>query len=386
MTALRTTAIGLIFLALFVFFVVLPPTVGRSMNRVIEGSPAALSPHAEALHARLLIADLHADSLLWGRDLSARAPWGHVDIPRLIQGNVALQIFSVVTKTPRGQNIARNDDTTDNIFWLGLCQRWPPATWGSLKERALYQARKLDATQLDSAGRFVIVHTRAELADYLERRKGEKDVVAGLLGLEGAHALDGDLGNVDVLYDAGFRMMAPSHFFDNDIGGSAHGVAKGGLTSKGREMIRRMEAKHMIVDLAHASEKTFEDTLGMAQRPLVVSHTGVKGTCDNARNLSDEQLGAIARNGGVVGIGYWETATCAETPAAIARAIAYAARVAGVEHVGLGSDFDGATVVPFDTTRLVEITDALLAMGLSDEDTRKIMGGNELRLLGELLP
>ena len=102
-------------------------------------------------------------------------------------------------------------------------------------------------------------------------------MTAGLLAIEGAHALDGDPANVDVVADAGFRMMSPSHFFDNEFGGSAHGVAKAGLTAAGREMVRRMEARGMIVDLAHASAATIDDVLAMATRPVVASHTGVRG-------------------------------------------------------------------------------------------------------------
>src|SRR5581483_6032277 len=211
-------------------------------------------------------------------------------------------------------------------------------------------------------------------------------ITAGFLGIEGAHVLEGDPANVDVMFDAGFRMMSPTHFFDNEIGGSAHGVNKGGLTATGREVIRRMEAKKMLVDLAHASPRTIDDVLGMATRPVVVSHSGVKGTCDNTRNLSDEHLKGIARTGGIIGIGYWEAATCGRDARAIARAIRHAVNVAGIEHVGLGSDFDGAVVEPFDTTGLVQITDALLVEGFSEQEIALIMGGNALRLLKENLP
>jgi membrane dipeptidase len=189
-----------------------------------------------------------------------------------------------------------------------------------------------------------------------------------------------------VLFDAGIRMMAPTHFFDNDIAGSAHGVAKGGLTEKGKDLIRRMEAKHMIVDIAHASPATIDEVLAMAKRPVVVSHTGVKGTCDNTRNLSDDHLRAIAKTGGVIGIGFWDTAVCGSDAKAIARAIRYTVNLIGIEHVGLGSDFDGAIPAPFDTTGLAQITDALLAEGFSENDIEKIMGGNLIRLLKENLP
>src|SRR5262245_62239883 len=122
------------------------------------------------------------------------------------------------------------------------------------------------------------------------------------------------------------------------MAGSSHGFEKYRLTDKGRELVRQMEEKRMLVDLAHASPKTIDDVLKTATRPVVVSHTGVKGTCDNARNLSDDQLRAIARNGGIVGVGFWDTAVCGRDASAIAKAIRHAVGVMGVDHVALGSD------------------------------------------------
>ena len=379
-------AVVVLLLGLAAFFFILPGDLGKSMNVTLNPPPYAASERARDLHRRLLVADLHSDSLLWDRDLLDRATRGHVDVPRLIEGNVALQAFTVVTKTPKGQNIESNDDTTDNITLLAVAQRWPVSAWGSLKERALYQAGRLHEAAARSGGRLVVIKTADDLARYLGRRKSEQAITAGLLGVEGAHALDQDLANIDALFDAGFRMMAPTHFFDNDLAGSAHGVEKGGLTQKGREMVRRMEAKRMIIDLAHASGKTIEDVLAIATRPVVVSHTGVRGTCDNTRNLSDEQIRAIARTGGVIGIGYWDTAVCGQDAGAIARAIRHTANLVGVDHVALGSDYDGAIPAPFDTTGVVQITDALLAQGFSESDIEKIMGGNVIRLLLANLP
>ncbi len=287
----------ILLLGLAAFFFILPGYLEKSMNVTLNPPPYAASERARELHKKLLVADLHSDSLLWDRDLLDRASRGHVDIPRLIEGNVALQAFTVVTKTPKGQNIESNDDTTDNITTLAVAQRWPISAWSSLKERALYQAGRLNDAAARSGGRLVVIKTADDLTRYLERRKSEQAITAGLLGIEGAHALDQDLANIDALFDAGFRMMAPTHFFDNDLAGSAHGVEKGGLTEKGREMVRRMEAKRMIVDLAHASGKTIEDVLAIATRPVVVSHTGVKATCDNTRNLNDEQIRAHRADG-----------------------------------------------------------------------------------------
>lgn len=378
--------LGLLIAGLGIFFFVLPGYVEARMNKVLEPPPYEASPEAIALHKTLVVADMHADSLLWGRDLLERGTRGQVDVPRLIEGNVAVQFFTVVSKSPRGQNIENNTGDTDNITLLALGQRWPWKAIWSLKERALYQAERLHDMAARSGGRLVIVKSRADLEAFLARRKSEPGIVAGLLGLEGAQVLEGDPANVDVMFDAGYRMMAPTHFFDTEMGGSAHGVEKGGLTEAGREMLRRMEAKRMIVDIAHASTRTIDDILAMATRPVVVSHTGVKGTCDNNRNLSDEQLRAIAAKGGLVGIGFWDTAVCGTEPANIAAAQLHAAKVMGVGHIGLGSDYDGSVDTAFDVTGVVQITDALLAAGASADDTARIMGGNQIRFLLENLP
>lgn len=365
---------------------VLPAALDSSFNKTLTRPPYTASQKARDLHGSLAVADLHADSLLWGRDLLARSSRGHVDVPRLIEGNVALQVFSLPTRTPWGLNIESNRDNGDQVTWLVVLERWPPATWSSLTARALYQAQRLRRMAENSKGKLVLIRNAADLANYLGRRQKEHDITAGLLSIEGAHALDGKIENVDVLFDAGYRMMSPSHFFDNDIGGSAAGAHKTGLTEKGRAMIRRMEAKHMLVDLAHASTQTIDDVLAIATRPVVVSHTGVKATCDNNRNLSDAQIEGVARTGGLIGIGYWDTASCGRDAKAIARAMRHVADLAGVEHVALGSDFDGAVVEPFDTTGLVLITEALQSEGFTDEQIRLIMGGNVLRLLKESLP
>ena len=367
-------------------FIAIPPLVDERENKLLKKPPYTASERALKLHKELTIADLHADSLLWGRDLLERSTYGHVDIPRLADGNVALQVFSLPTKSPHALNIESNEDKNDDIFWLAIAGRWPPATWNSLTERALYQARRLHQFARGSRGGFVVIESSADLSSYLERRRLNGKLTAGLLSIEGAHALDGKLENLDVLYRAGYRMMSPSHFFDNDIGGSAAGVHKTGLTEKGREWVRQMEARHMIVDLAHASAKTMEDVLAIANRAPVVSHTGVKGTCNNNRNLSDDQIRAVAAQGGLIGIGYWDTASCGSDAGAIVKAMRYVSARVGVEHVALGSDFDGAITAPFDTTGVVEITDRMLEAGYSEQEIRMIMGENAVRFLEANLP
>lgn len=142
----------------------------------------------------------------------------------------------------------------------------------------------------------------------------------------------------------------------------------------------------MIIDLAHASPKTISDVLEIATRPVLVSHTGVKGTCRNNRNLSDDQIIAVAAKGGLIGIGYWNTAVCGRDARSIVKAMRYVSDRVGVEHVALGSDFDGAVTVPFDTTGVVEITAAMMDAGYSEKEIRMIMGENAVKFLKENLP
>lgn len=369
-----------------VFFFVLPPLVGSLLNPVVQKPPYQVSETAGNLHQKLFVADLHADSLLWNRDLIEKSASGHVDFPRMREGNLALQFFTVVTKSPRFLNIERNSGDTDDIYWLALAQRQPLENLSSLTSRALYQAQKLHEYAARSNGKFVIIKNKRDLTQFLERRKNEPDLIAGILGIEGAHALDGKAENVEILFEAGFRMMSPSHFFDSEMGGSVHGVEKYGLTDAGREMIRRMEARRMLVDVAHASPQTIDDILQTATRPVVVSHTGVRGTCENNRNLTDEQLRAIAKTGGLIGIGFWDTAVCVEDAKSIARAIRYTANVVGANHVALGSDFDGSVKTVFDASGMALITEALLQENFSEDEIAQIMGGNVLRLVGESLP
>jgi membrane dipeptidase len=377
--------VGLLIVFFVFFFGFAPKYIANSLNPVINKPPYKVSEKANQLHEKLFVADLHADSLLWNKDLNEDSAYGQVDLPKLLRGNVALQAFTVVTKSPRGLNIEQNDDKSDSIFWLDLAQMQPIENLSSLTKRAVYQAAKLHEYAAKSNGKLFIIKNKQDLQKFIERRKTEQ-VVGGWLGIEGAHALDGKVENVEVLFDAGFRMISPTHFFDNEMGGSAHGVEKYGLTEKGKEMVKRMEQKGMLVDVAHASAKTIDDVLAIATKPVVVSHTGVKGTCENNRNLSDEQLKAIAKTGGVIGIGFWDTATCGEDAKSIAKAIRYAANVIGVEHVGLGSDFDGSVKVPFDVSGMALITEALINEGFKDDELAKIMGGNVLKLLSENLP
>jgi microsomal dipeptidase-like Zn-dependent dipeptidase len=367
-------------------FVAGPGVVESGMNRVASPPPYPVSAAARRLHQSLFVADLHSDTLLWHRDLLERDQRGHVDVPRLRDGGVALQVFSVVTQVPRGQNYNRNTSDSDQITPLAILQRWPTAAWTNLLERARHQAGVLHETAARPGSGVTVIHTAGELDRFTARRQQDSSAIGALLAIEGAPMIQQDVADIDALYDAGFRMVGLTHFLDNALAGSAHGTDKGGLTGLGRAAVRRFEEKGIVVDLAHASPRVIDEVLAVATRPLVVSHTGVNGTCPSTRNLSDEHLRGVARTGGIVGIGYWDAAICGADVAAVARAIQYAAGVAGIEHVALGSDFDGATTTPFDTTGVPLITQALLDTSFSEADIRAIMGGNVLRVLRSTLP
>jgi microsomal dipeptidase-like Zn-dependent dipeptidase len=373
-------------IAAVIFFGILPPIVERSMNRVTGPQPPQVSARAAALHKTLQIADMHADTLMWRRDLLARGDRGQVDLPRLTDGHVALQILSSVSKTPKGQNYDANGADTDNITLLAMAQGQPMRTWHSLIERSLWHATKLDRFAARSDGHLREIRTKADLAALLADRKAGKPVMGALLSVEGLHDIEGKRANLDRLYNAGFRMAGLAHFFDNEVAGSMHGLKKGGLTPFGVEIVHAMEAKGMVVDIAHSSHATVAQVLKMATRPVVSSHGGVQATCKVNRNLTDDEIRGVARTGGVVGIGYWEAAVCDTSPAGIVRAIAHVRDLVGIDHVGLGSDYDGAISARFDTSRLDAITQGLIDAGFSDADIAKVMGGNVFRVFGQVLP
>ena len=363
------------------FFGFLPGYVEGSMNAV-DGQPLIkVSDEAKALHKTLNIVDLHSDTLMWNRDLGDRADRGHMDLPRLQDGNVALQLFSSVTKTPKGQNYDGNGADTDNITLLTFAQLQPVKTWRSLVERSLYHASKRDNAVTGSDGKLQAVDKAQQLDALLAARQKDRSTVGAMLTIEGLHNLEGKIENLDRLYDAGFRMAGFTHFFDNELGGSMHGLKKGGLTPFGRDILRRMEAKGMIVDIAHLSHAGVAEVLAMAKRPVVSSHGGVQATCKVNRNLTDDEVRGVAKTGGIIGIGYWEGAICSTDPRAAAKAMKHVRDLVGIQHVALGSDYDGATTVRFDTSQLAQVTQALMDEGFTPDEIRAVMGENALRVI-----
>lgn len=378
------TILILAIISIVAFLMFGPGIVEKGRNSVAAHDPYPVSEQAQKLHDTLIIGDWHADSLLWNRDLTKRGSYGQVDLPRLIEGNVAVQVFTAVTKSPAGLNYEQNSaEARDNITTLAVAQLWPTRTWNSIFERAVYQAEKLHGFEAAAPDQLKIIKTLADLEDVLARRAAGEKIVGGILGIEGSHPLEGNFDNLARLQDAGYRLIALQHFFDNELGGSLHGIANNGLTEFGRQVVKAVEERGLILDLAHSSQQVARDVLAMTNIPLIVSHTGVHGHCATKRNYPDDLMQAIAQTGGVIGMGYWLEVTCDDTPSGVAKAIKAAIATVGEDHVSLGSDFDGSVGTQFDTSELAALTDALLNVGVTETQIRKVMGENMMRVLRE---
>lgn len=371
----------------FIYFLVIqfaPKIVDKQHNKVRVKGPYAISLETSIIYNSLdFIADMHCDALLWKRDLLKDNDFGQVDIPKMIKAKVSLQAFTIVTKSPKDQNYGKNKGDSDNITSLYLAQGRPTS---SLTKRAILQCEALFEFADKSKGKFRVITSSEELTNYISDRKNNKKITAGFLGVEGAHALNGKLENVQLLFDNGVRMMAATHFFDNKLGGSAHGVSHDGLSDFGKQVILKMVQLGIIIDVAHCSQKMIDDILILANRPIISSHTGVKGTCDNIRNLSDKHLRAIASSRGLISVAMFEQAVCGIDAAATAKAIKYTVDLVGVDYVALGSDFDGSVTTPFDITGLPLIVEELIKLGLTEKEIKKIMGENVKNFLIKNLP
>jgi microsomal dipeptidase-like Zn-dependent dipeptidase len=376
-----------------------------------------------ALHRSMFVADLHADTLLWDRDLLERNNHGHIDLPRMQQGGLGLQVFTLVTDTPR--ETANPDPAVDHCIYatsrnlaalLTVMESRPPRAWFNLRARAFDQAGKLLAAERRSRQQgyhgpeLMVVRSAADLARLLARRAAGEQVVGGMLGVEGAHWVgQGDAdeattrAQVQELFNLGVRVFAPTHRFDNALGGASEGCTGRGLTEQGRWALLEAERLGMVVDLAHASSATLRDAVALLAQPVVVSHTGVQdgceGVCYRLRNLSDDEIRLVAAKGGLIGAGYWPEAVgpngmqdILRVMRQVSRALqqpAFKAAYPGLDphaHLALGSDFDGAVETPIDVAGLPALTWAMARGGMTEAQLRQAAGGNACRLLANRLP
>jgi membrane dipeptidase len=328
------------------------------------------TPDARALHERFPAIDLHADSLMWSRwvnyDLHLRhdpplplaAIGGHVDVPRLLEGGIGAQFFGLVS-LPIGQRRGLSAVVDEQID-------------------------ELEAAIVRNPERLVKVRTAAEI-----EAAGARGAVAALLGIEGGHALEGDLGKLEHFARRGVRYLGLSHFSKNELCAPAYGRGRSdgeGLSAFGREVVSMCEALGVIVDLAHINRKGFMEACEMASRPPIVSHTGVAGVKEHWRNIDDEQLRAVADKGGCVGIIFCPKFLGGDGLGPVVAHLKHVIDVCGEDAPALGSDWDGF-IVPTrdlcDAAHLPLLTDALIEADFREELIGKILRENVMRVLGE---
>ena len=326
------------------------------------------SPEARDLHRRYPAIDLHADSLMWSRwvgyDLHTRheppLPWaaigGHVDIPRLFDGGFGAQFFGLVS-LPIGQRTGLAAVIDEQIDALERQIRQNPA-------------------------RLTKVWSAADVNQATER-----EAIGALLGIEGAHALEGDLDKLDHFARRGVRYLGLSHFSANKACYPAYGRGRRddeGLTPFGRDLLRRAESLGVLVDLAHINRRGFLEACELATRPLIVSHTGVAGVHKHWRNIDDEQLRAVADKGGCVGVIFCPKFLGGDGLLPVVKHLSHIINVAGEDAPALGSDWDGF-IVPTrdlcDAAHLPLLTDALLAAGYREDLIGKVLHKNAMRVL-----
>jgi len=375
---------------------------------MLVASPAdSVSPRARKLHFYSLVVDTHDDTTqrFFSRDfdLGKRNPTGHIDIPRMREGGMNAIFFSI---------------------WIDGRTLGPPAI-----QQALDQIDAVHQNVQKYSNDLAFAQTADEV-----RRAHEKGRIAVLMGVEGGHMLGNDLRMVRIFRDLGVRYMTLSHFYNDEwADSSTDKPAHNGLTDYGKEIVREMNRQGMLVDISHVSDKTFYDALAVSRAPMIASHSSCRALCDHPRNMTDDMIKALAAKGGVIQINYEKSfldqaykdardkqsggvvavfdqmkkecgkdQNCLEQRMTeqekqataegklphvswtrIIDHIDHAVKLVGADHVGLGSDFDGASMPDGmdDVTHLPQITEALLKKNYSEADIRKILGENTLRVL-----
>jgi membrane dipeptidase len=380
------------------------------MVRVGEMTADGISGRAKNLHFSSLVIDTHDDTtqrfLDSSFDLGARNELGSIDIPRMKEGGLGAIFFSV---------------------WIPSKITGPEAV-----KRALAQINAVHDQVRKHSNDLALVTSAKGIREAHKQGK-----IAALIGIEGGHMIASDLGTLRKFAGLGARYMTLTHSGNAEwADSSTDKPAHNGLTEFGKEVVREMNRLGMIVDISHVSDKTFADVLAVSKAPVFASHSDCRAICDAPRNMSDDMIRALAAKGGVIQINYhvsflsqefrnadrahpeWEKAIALEIQkrcgsregcqliegdritreyvlrgdlprvewTKIIEHIDHAVRVAGIDHVGLGSDFDGANM-PFgmeDVTKLPQITNALLEKGYSEGDVKKILGENTLKLMADV--
>jgi len=306
-----------------------------------------------------VVVDLHCDTILdihsGERRLDQRSAKGHIDLPRLKDGGVDVQVFAVyIAPKLAGRGPARARELIETF-------------------RGVMAA---NARQI----------THVTTVEGIERARREGKIAA-VLSIENGDALGGDPKLLDEFYQHGVRMLGLTWNPSNALGDGALGRQHGGLTDLGRAVLRRMEELGMVVDVSHLSEGSFWDAVKATRGPIIASHSNAAALHQHPRNLTDEQLRAIAGRGGVVGVNFYAGFLGEATLPRVLDHIEYMVKVIGVDHVALGSDFDGIPQAPVgleDASKMPNITAGLLSRGFTPEQIHKILGGNALRVFKQV--
>jgi membrane dipeptidase len=366
-----------------------------------------ISEHARALHFSSIVLDTHDDTtqrfLSNSFDIGKRNTDGHIDIPRMREGGMNAIFFSI---------------------WIDGKIVGPAAV-----EKALDQIDLVRQNIQKYPNDIVLARTADEV-----RQAHAQGKIAALMGVEGGHMIGNDIHVLRIFADLGVRYMTLTHFYNDEWADSSTAKPEhNGLTDFGKEVVREMNRQGILVDISHVSDKTFYDALAVSQAPLIASHSSCRALCDHVRDMSDDMIKALAAKGGVIQINYEKSfidqaykdasdkargnvtamfdalaKECNNDDACLNKKmneeekkltaegklphvswerivdhIDHAVKLVGADHVGLGSDFDGATMPEGleDASKLPKITEALLRKGYSDEDIRKILGGNTLRIM-----
>lgn len=316
------------------------------------------APDPLRVHMEAVVVDLHADTLL---DLAAGkrtldGGGGQVDIPRLRAGGVDVQVFAAYVDPKLG---ARGGERVRELV----------AAFHRAMER--------------HAGAIAPARTVAEIA-----AAGRAGKIAAVLSVENlGDAIQGDVSRVDWLSGQGVRLAGLTWNAANTLADGARETRHGGLTALGRRVIARMEQLGMIVDVSHLSRAAFSDALAATRGPIIASHSDAAAVQPHFRNLTDEQLRAVAARGGVVGVNFYPPFLGGATLERVVAHIDHMVAVMGIDHVALGSDFDGIESTPQgleDVSRMPNLTRALLGRGYSPEQVRKILGENALRVFRQV--
>ncbi len=326
---------------------------------------------AAKIHRDAIVIDAHSDTalrMLRGENICLEGQSGHIDVPRLIKGGVDAQFFAIFVH--------------------------PRITGDEAVNRARRMIQLVKQAAESCPDKMALATTASEIEKLAAQGK-----IAALLGLEGGHVIQGNINTLKEFYALGVRYMTLTWSNSNDFADAGDGETKwNGLNPLGKQVVQTMNRMGMIVDVSHVSDETFRDVMEITTAPVIASHSSCRALRDIPRNMSDEMLKAVARNGGVVCINFFPRflADTGEEGSAREREVPvdvlidhidHAIRVAGVDHVGLGSDFDGITAVPKgmkDATGMPLITEALLKRGYKPDDVKKVLGGNVLRVIRQV--